>query len=153
MVDQILAESSKKSVLIVDDDPHILKIGCRTIRRMGFDALEASNLTEAVSILTSHVRINLVISDVQMPGGSGVELLDRMKQHDSWHSIPVALMTGGSLSNLPEGVLVLVKPFGNQQFRCVLIANLGGTCPKGALGSLDQLGACSPTHCDIFLSA
>ena len=123
MDDQVLAEATKKSVLIVDDDPHILKMGCRTIRKMGFDAFEASNLTEAVNVLTSHVRIGLVISDVQMPGGSGVELLNRMKQDEHWPSIPVVLMTGGPLCNLPDGVIVLAKPFGSLQFRCVLAAS------------------------------
>ena len=150
---QVLVETSKKSVLIVDDDPHILKMGCRTIRQMGFEAFEASNLTEAVNVLTSPVRIGLVISDVQMPGGSGVDLLNRMKQDKSWCSIPIALMTGGPLLNLPSGVLVLVKPFGNLQFRCALVSNLGGMCPGVAQDSgHKRLGPCSPLRCDIFLS-
>jgi DNA-binding NtrC family response regulator len=99
-----LAGEGKGSVLLVDDDPHILRVGLIAVRRIGFDALEASSLTEAVDVLTNHGRIGLVISDIQMPGGSGVDLFNRMKSVRNWASIPVAFMTGYTLSDLPAGV-------------------------------------------------
>ena len=151
MDDNGLAGEGKGSVLLVDDDPHILKVGCKAIRQIGFEAREASSLSEAVEVLTSHRRISLVISDVQMPGGSGVELLSKMEGDSDWSSIPIALMTGGPLSDLPAGVLVLVKPFRPLQLQCVVVANLGGKCPKAALDTgVDKLGACSPESCDIY---
>ena len=140
--------------MIVDDDPHILKMVRRTICKMGFDALEAGSVTEAVDVLTNHGRISLVISDIQMPGGSGVDLFNRMKSDRNWASIPIVLMTGCPLPNLPAEVLILAKPFGNLQFRCVLVAHLGGACPKATQdGVHNQLGACRPASCNIFLGA
>ena len=74
MIDRVQLNAGKRSVLVVDDDHFIREIGCLAVRLIGFEAREASSLTEAVNVLTSG-RISLVISDVQMPGGSGVELL------------------------------------------------------------------------------
>ena len=152
MIDRVQLNAGKRSVLVVDDDHFIREIGCLAVRLIGFEAREASSLTEAVNVLTSG-RISLVISDVQMPGGSGVELLNRMKQDETWSSIPFALMTGGPLENLPVGVLVLRKPFVTLQVQCVVVASLGGMCPKAARGSgTNKLGPCDPERCDIYVN-
>jgi CheY-like chemotaxis protein len=153
MIDRVQLGAGKHSVLLVDDDHFIREIGCLAVRQIGVEAFEASSLTEAVNVLTSHGRISLVISDVQMPGGSGVELLNRMKQDETWSSIPFALMTGGPLSDLPVGVLVLRKPFVTLQVQCVVVANLGGMCPKADRGSgINKLGPCDPERCDIYVN-
>ena len=153
MNDRVLANAGKRSVLLVDDDQFIRNIGSLAVRQIGFDVCEASSLSEAVNILKAHGRISLVISDVQMPGGSGVELLTRMKQDKSWCSIPIALMTGGPIENLPAGVIVLAKPFQRSQIQCVVVANLGGMCPKLAQGSsFHQLGPCNPANCNVHVN-
>jgi len=153
MNDRVLVSAGMRSVLLVDDDHFIRNIGSLAVRQIGFDVYEASNVSEAVDVLTSHGRISLVISDVQMPGGSGVELLMRMKQDKSWRSIPIALMTGGPLENLPEGVLVLAKPFQHSQIQCLVVANLGGRCPKMAQGSgFHVLGPCNPSNCNLHVN-
>jgi len=153
MIDRIQADSGKRSVLLVDDDRFIREIGGLAVRQIGFEALEASSLPEAMNILTAHGRISLVISDVQMPGGSGIELLNRMKLDETWSSIPFALMTGGPLSDLPTGVLVLCKPFLPLQIQCVVVANLGGMCPKAARCSgVKKIGPCDPERCNIYVN-
>jgi CheY-like chemotaxis protein len=166
------AQGSARSILIVDDDALILGIGCRAIRQIGFEVYSAGNMLGALNYLTSNKSIGLVISDVQMPQGSGLDLYDRMKMDKRWSAIPFALMTGGSLSNLPGGVFVLPKPFRPLQNCCVVIAHLGGQCPapspQGAMilgrvhsslgletadGNGRQASCCRLASCDTFLRA
>ncbi len=161
-------QTSKKSVLIVDDDPSILGIACRAVRKMGFEVCSAGTMLEALNCLTSDERIGLVISDVQMPKGSGLDLFNAMKCDNRWCSIPFALMTGGPLVDLPAGVFVLPKPFRALQICCIVIANLGGPCPaphrqgdvpvrphtRLVLDSQSIGGEqfpCRPQSCEVFL--
>jgi signal transduction histidine kinase len=61
------------SVLVVDDEPALRRLQARILRRMGANAMEAGSVGEAQAILMD-AEVQAVVSDVRMPGGSGVEL-------------------------------------------------------------------------------
>ncbi|MEO5970904.1 MAG: response regulator [Bdellovibrionia bacterium] len=61
-------------ILLVDDDPDLLEILAFSFRRLGYRVLLASNGREAFEILQTN-PVNVVITDVRMPGGDGIELL------------------------------------------------------------------------------
>ncbi len=81
------------SVLIVDDMRSMRAIVKGVLQEMGFKNLyEAGDGSEALSVLRAH-KIDLVISDVEMPVMSGIELLDEVEKDDELKGIPFIMLT------------------------------------------------------------
>jgi two-component system, response regulator FlrC len=107
----------KESVLIVEDDADLREALTDTLRAAGITAAAAGNAGEALKLLESQ-EIALVISDVQMPGPNGYELLASIKRLRA--DLPVVLMTAygtiaQAVSAMREGATdYIVKPFDAQ---------------------------------------
>lgn len=78
-------------VLLVDNEPLIRVVLAEVLRQNGFDVRTAGSGTEAVE-LAHLVPPALVLVDVQMPGLSGWDTLDRLRQERP--SLPVLMMSG-----------------------------------------------------------
>jgi response regulator RpfG family c-di-GMP phosphodiesterase len=74
-----LADSITLRVLIVDDEISVRKVMATVLGQLGFPCETAASGDEALRILETH-RIDAVISDLQMPGMSGMELLGKVRQ-------------------------------------------------------------------------
>lgn len=70
-------------VLVVDDEPELLEIAVAYLRRLGIQSTyEARNGAAALDIVRAHPEIELVITDVIMPGGiNGAELVEHIRQY------------------------------------------------------------------------
>jgi len=68
----------KRTVLAVDDDVQFLTFVDRTLKRVGFNVLTASDGSEVPEILDSS-RIDILLLDLQMPGMNGWEVLRTLK--------------------------------------------------------------------------
>lgn len=68
----------RQTLLIVDDDPHIISSLVRLLRLDGYHFLKAQTALEALELLALH-PVQVVISDQKMPGMSGSELLSKVK--------------------------------------------------------------------------
>ncbi len=68
---------SKKTILVVDDEILLREILRDEFEDAGFAVIEAENGRKAFDLIGQH-KIALVVSDVRMPGGDGLELLDRV---------------------------------------------------------------------------
>jgi two-component system, response regulator FlrC len=107
----------KESVLIVEDDADLREALTDTLLAAGITAAAAGNAGEALKLLESQ-EIALVISDVQMPGPNGYELLASIKRVRA--DLPVVLMTAyGTIAQavtaMREGATdYIVKPFDAQ---------------------------------------
>src|SRR5580693_7312032 len=107
----------QESVLIVEDDAALREALTDTLRAAGIAPLAAADAREALKLLASE-QIALVISDVQMPGASGYELLSDIKRLRA--DLPVVLMTAygtiaQAVSAMREGATdYIVKPFDAQ---------------------------------------
>jgi EAL domain-containing protein (putative c-di-GMP-specific phosphodiesterase class I) len=84
-------EPTKAWVLLVDDEPELLRGVCRSLKMQGYSVTEARNGEEAVQHL-SRRAFDVVVSDIVMPGMGGIQLLKEIRQHDL--HVPVVLMTG-----------------------------------------------------------
>lgn len=78
-------------ILVVDDEPHILEMIALMLSASGYPALPCSTPEKALAILR-HEKINAVLTDINMPGMSGLDLLEKI--HRCHPDIPVILMTG-----------------------------------------------------------
>jgi CheY-like chemotaxis protein len=68
-------------ILVVDDDPAVLEVAARVLERAGYAVLEARNALEAIAMTRAHQgRLDLVLTDVVMPGMSGRELGELLKR-------------------------------------------------------------------------
>jgi response regulator RpfG family c-di-GMP phosphodiesterase len=77
-------------ILVVDDEPAITVALAKKLRREGYECLTASSGEEAARRLATE-ELDLVVTDVRMPGMSGIELLQEIKRRDS--DIQVIMMT------------------------------------------------------------
>ncbi len=71
--------SPKRSLLLVDDSPVVLKALQQQLENEGYEILTACNAREALDILSKHV-IGVVVTDQEMPGMPGTELLHRIRK-------------------------------------------------------------------------
>jgi DNA-binding response OmpR family regulator len=99
-----------KSILIVDDSVGITDTLRDALTAKGYKAATANSGEAAYRlILTDRKAYGLVIMDVEMPGWSGVETLNNLR--DVEVTIPVILMSGFTSELIPAGVSFLPKPF------------------------------------------
>src|SRR5213075_2073607 len=89
--DMSISSTSKGRLLVVDDEPPLLRTVERILRNRGYAVECASNGEEAKSRLASGV-FEAVLCDIAMPGMGGIELLESVRKRDL--DIPVVLMTG-----------------------------------------------------------
>jgi CheY-like chemotaxis protein len=79
-------------VLVVDDDPDILRVVAMTLADEGYRVLTATNGEEALGCLLKQMPA-LVLLDLNMPVMSGLEMLERLRALDL--TIPIVFMTAG----------------------------------------------------------
>ncbi len=103
-------------VLIVDDDPDARGAMQRVLERQGYSVVVAGDGVEALRLLEgTHVPVDLLVTDVQMPGLLGDALVVQVRQ--SWPDLPVLFVSGEPrFATLPEIAGgrsgFLLKPFG-----------------------------------------
>jgi DNA-binding NtrC family response regulator len=81
----------KDSILVVDDAPDTLELLQRNLESRGYRVLTAPNAMEAIKILGTTV-VDLVITDLKMPGASGIELIRHIREN--FKDIEVMMITG-----------------------------------------------------------
>jgi CheY-like chemotaxis protein len=111
-----LLEGGHESVLVVEDDPMVRTLVVGQVRSLGYSALMAANAADALVIIDSPAEIDLLLTDMIMPGGmNGRELADEALRrrpllkilHTSGYSHDAIIHDG----HLDAGVLLLAKPY------------------------------------------
>lgn len=84
----------KRTILVVDDFVSIRDFICGVLEQKGYNSLKASNGQEAYQIIAeSEQKIDLVLSDYNMPECTGLELLKKIKSNPKLSAIPVIFLT------------------------------------------------------------
>jgi two-component system cell cycle sensor histidine kinase/response regulator CckA len=99
-----------EKILVVDDDPSVLRLVVRMLEGAGYDVLSAPGPAEAVGIVEAQPPIDLVVSDVVMPGLHGPELAGEIKRLSP--ATAIMLISGCVTEHgLPVGTPFVAKPF------------------------------------------
>lgn len=85
-------EHSKKIVLVVEDNPEILKLYEQAFTAAGFQTLIAHDGEEAFKLIQDKIP-DCVILDILMPKMDGIEVLSKMRNYELIKSIPVLVLT------------------------------------------------------------
>jgi CheY-like chemotaxis protein len=112
-------------VLVVDDDADNLTLSATIIESFGCSTLAATSSDEALAILDSGAHIDLVLSDVVMPGMSGLSLARLVRQRHP--AMPIVLATGylDAVDEVTEsGAIALIKPYSIARLAGVLAEQL-----------------------------
>ncbi len=109
------------SILVVDDDEEVREILAETLLEFGYAVLQASSGDEALGVLGGRNDIQMLITDVRMPGMSGLELADLARRRDS--KLKVILISGYFMPQ-PIGQRFLKKPFHMQELASAVRAEL-----------------------------
>ncbi|TCD47619.1 ATP-binding protein [Chlorobium sp. N1] len=127
------AGSGGPNILLVEDEPNICKLLTDLLQGRGYTVAAAANAEEALAL--SMPRIDLLLTDVVLPGMNGVELCGRMQQRDP--AMQCLFMSGYAPESiekkgvLKEGVNFIRKPFGIRE----LVAAVVGMIASSADGS------------------
>jgi CheY-like chemotaxis protein len=115
-------------VLVVDDEPDTRQLLGLLLRHWGLDVVTASNGAEALRLLSVH-PVDVVLTDLCMPGMDGVELVRRLKTAPGLDQIPV--IATSALPQLPQALedsleAFLRKPLDFERLRAALSPHLAG---------------------------
>ncbi|MFT3782957.1 MAG: response regulator [Nibricoccus sp.] len=88
-------------ILVVDDDDAVRAVLKLTLRREGYEVLEASSGFMAVDVVGKSV-VDLVLLDVEMPGMNGLAFCAELRANPAFASLPVIMMTGRPVDGVQE---------------------------------------------------
>ncbi len=89
---QATAHNGPYRLLVVDDDPQVRRVTERSLQRLGHHVVSVSDIAAAKSHLESDADVQVIISDVMMPGGTGFDLVRDLRRNGN-HT-PVLLVSG-----------------------------------------------------------
>ncbi len=107
---------SAQTVLVVDDESHITHVVSLKLRNAGYEVLTAADGEEGYE-LACQKRPDLIITDLQMPYMTGLEMCARLRQNPATAAIPALLLTARGYALAPEDLAktnireMLGKPF------------------------------------------
>ena len=115
-LDQAPKAGAGETVLVVDDEPSVRMLVTEVLDELGYSAIEAADGVSGLKVLRSDVRIDLLITDVGLPGGlNGRQMADAARANRP--DLKVLFITGyaenAAIGNghLEPGMHVLTKPF------------------------------------------
>jgi len=121
-----------ETVLIVDDEPSVRMLVTDVLEELGYAAVEAADGVAGLKVLESDMRIDLLITDVGLPGGlNGRQMADAARRGRP--KLRVLFITGyaenASIGNgrMAPGMHVMVKPFGMEMLASRIKAIIGGS--------------------------
>ena len=132
---------SERTVLIVDDEFAIRDMLRMALEIADFSVIEAEDTQRAYTMIVDE-RPDIVLLDWMLPGGSGLELLRRLKRNDTTRELPVIMLTAKTAEdNIIQGLDVgaddyMTKPFAPRE----LIARIRALLRRsGGAGANDKM--------------
>jgi two-component system alkaline phosphatase synthesis response regulator PhoP len=118
---------ANRTILLADDEPHITHIVAHKLNKMGIETVVAEDGEIAYQLAVEH-EPDAIVTDLQMPYMSGIELASKLNQHPTLSAVPVILLTARGYaiaeqaSDLPNIRQILSKPFSTRELIELLIS-------------------------------
>jgi len=125
------------TILVCDDEPHILHVVSTKLRNAGFEVLTAVDGQEALEVARAHLP-DVIVTDYQMPVLSGLELCTRLRAEPATAAIPALMLSARGFvlgqadlqgTNIRE---VLAKPFSPRELLQKVKDTLATSASTGA---------------------
>ncbi|MDZ7358883.1 MAG: response regulator, partial [candidate division KSB1 bacterium] len=120
---------SKKTILLIDDDPDMIEIGRKIIVSAGYNFISASNGQEGLDFILKY-KPDLILLDYMMPVMNGVEVFNRLVTSQRYKHLadtPVIMITAQTEYDIDRTALFemglaafLIKPFGHRELMNVI---------------------------------
>jgi DNA-binding NtrC family response regulator len=122
-------QNVRKIILIVDDEKDLREVLRKTLELKGYEILEAQSGRRGFEIIQNQ-HVDLVITDIRMADGDGIELLKRIRVRDPKFP-PVIMMSGFSGVTTAEAIALgasnyFVKPFSFREIQMSIADLLRG---------------------------
>jgi CheY-like chemotaxis protein len=104
--------SAQKTILVVDDDPDVRDYASWVLEECGYSVLTAPDGATALLMLHSHEQIDVLFTDIVMPGLDGIEVARRALQQMPGLKV---LFASGYSAGLTPASRLLKKPYRPQQ--------------------------------------
>ena len=121
--------AAMEKILVIDDDAHFRQAVSTALRRHGYEVIGAENGVEGFAVASAQLP-RLILSDVNMGGQNGFELLQALRAQPATSTIPVIIMTGepqkaDARFSMESGADdYLQKPFGMEKLLASVAARL-----------------------------
>ena len=123
-----MPEAKALKILVVDDQHTMRGLARQCLKKLGVLDVSLAASGEAALDVMKQKQFDAVISDLNMPGLSGVELAQKIKAHPVLKSIPVFLATSDAYRDRASDDTVdhfVAKPFSVADMRCAIETHLG----------------------------
>ena len=137
---QYVVKIMARKILVVEDEAPIRDMLCFVLEQNGYQAVTAEDFESAINALVEPYP-DLVLLDWMLPGGSGIQIAKKMKQHDLTRNIPIIMITArGEEEDKVRGLEVgaddyVTKPFSPKE----LMARIKAVIRRVAPTSLDEV--------------
>jgi two-component system NtrC family response regulator len=110
-------------LLLIDDDYNLSKVLSYQLQKNGFEVSTARNGEDGLSLFSKN-KFEIIITDIQMPDITGIDVLRKIREQDA-HTIIIIITAHGSVENAIEACKLgandyLTKPFGQEQLLFVI---------------------------------
>lgn len=115
----------RPTILIVDDEPLVRLVAAEFMEDAGWIAVEAANASEALAVLSEKKNIQVLFTDINMPGMDGLELARHVHRMDP--RIELVITSGKrALSDIemPDEGTFLAKPYDHEELISVIGSKL-----------------------------
>jgi CheY-like chemotaxis protein len=97
------------TILVVEDDVLVRNFAAAYLRDCGFDVIEANSADEAIRVLAAGIPVDVVFSDIQMPGSmDGFGLAHWVRRERPWLKV---ILTSGAARAATDASPILAKPY------------------------------------------
>jgi CheY-like chemotaxis protein len=109
-------------ILVVDDEPDILRIIAFSLQKWGYEIITATNGQDGLDKVAAEAP-NLILLDAGMPVMNGFQMLEKIRSNPDWKHIPVIMLTAHSdprdidKANTYDILEYIIKPFSPTELR------------------------------------
>lgn len=151
------SSSDGAHILVVDDEPDLVRLVAYNLRKEGYQVHEAYDGTTALRMVEA-VSPHLLILDVMLPDKSGIRICEQLKRHTRTKQLPVLMLTARSseedrIAGLEAGAEdYVVKPFSPRELvlrvRALMARSSNGSQPTlaSALAEEEDIITVGPLH-------